>query len=343
MKSRLWLTLLACLLSVAVSVAASAQDKAQDKAGEKGKDAGIKLSDEESKHADKMNKATTVAEKTKLGIEFIKKFKKNTAYRPKIAEYLSNQIFNEKDPNLKIQAAQQFIGAFDQPGEADMIRPALIDGYVTTGKFDEAFTEGGKYAEAHPDEPFVAGSLGFNGALQLQKQGASWKWGKAAVDYVAKAVALLEQDKKPEKTDKEFWDNYRNSWLPRLYQSQGLIFYTTKENDKARESLEKAFGFDPTDVFTLNYLIGLTIDEYQALAQRHQTEKKNDLYEKAIAKMDEAIDYLARAVATTDGKTDQQSVAANGQFKEQLKQYYDFRFPGKAAEMQALVDKYKKK
>ena len=323
MKLRFLLTVLTFALCAAPALTnvSLAQEKPKEQP---------KLSEEESKQIDKMNKATTTAEKTKFGIEFIKKFKKNTAYREKVASYLSNQIFNEKDPNAKIQAAQLFIGAFDQPGEADTVKPALIDGYVTAGKFDEAFTEGGKYAEAHPDDVFVPASLGVNGATQLQKlgaQGATWKWAKASVDNLTKAVELLEQDKKPAKTEQEFWTNYRNAWLPKLYQAQGAIFYTTKEMAKARESLEKAFGFDPTDIFTLNSLIGLTIDEYQTLGQRFQTEKKNDLYDKALAKMDEAIDYLARAIAATEGKTEPQFQTANARFKDQLKQYYEFRYP----------------
>lgn len=336
MKSRLWLTLLAGLLSVAVSVAASAQDKP--------KDAGPKLTEEESKQVDKMNKATTMAEKTKLGIEFIKKYKKNTDYRAKIASYLSGQIFNEKDPILKVQAAQQFIASFDQPGEADMVKPALIDGYISGGKFDEAFSEGEKYIAAHPDDVFVAQALGFNGVLQMQKQGeqgAKWKHSKATNEYLTKSLEILEQDKKPEKTEKAAWESYRNAWLPKLYQVQGVSLMMSNEKVKAKEQLEKAFGFDPNDVATLNSLVQVTYDEYNVIAQRYQTERKAAQMDQALAKMDELIDYLARAVAATEGDT--KLAAANAQFKEQLKQYYDFRFPGKAAEMQALVDKYKKK
>ena len=339
MKSKLLLTLLAFALCAAMNVAVEAQDKAP----EKGKDAAAapKLSDDEARQADKMNKATTVAEKTKLGVEFIKKFKKNTAYRPKIAEYLSNQIFNEKDPVAKVQAAQLFIANFDQPGEADTVKPALIDGYVSGGKFDEAFSEGEKYIAAHPDDVFVATSLGFNGVLQLQKQGASFKYAKASNEYLTKAVELLEQDKKPEKVEKEFWNSYRNSWLPKLYQGQGVLLFSTNEKPKSKELFEKAFGFEPNDVVTLNFLVTLTYDDYTVLAQKYQTEKKSALMDQAVAKMDELIDYLARATAATEGNA--QYAQANGEFKGQLKQYYEFRFPGKAAEMQALIDKYKKK
>ncbi len=340
MKSRFMLTLLAFALCAMPNFAAlvSAQDKPKEAAAQS------KLSDDEAKHIDKMNKATTVAEKTKLGIEFIKKFKKNTAYRPKVAEYLSNQIFNEKDPVAKVQAAQQFIAAFDQPGEADMVKPALIDGYVNGGKFDEAFSEGEKYIATHADDVFVAAALGFNGVLQIQKQGeqgAKWKHAKASNDYLTKALEILEQDKKPEKTEKEFWNTYRNAWLPKLYQAQGVLLYATNEKAKSKDLFEKAFGFDPQDVTTLNFLVTLANEDYTALAQKYQTEKKSALMDQALVKMDEVIDYLARAVAATEGDT--KLAAANTQFKDQLKQYYDFRYPGKTAEMQALVDKYKKK
>ena len=94
MKLRFLLTVLTFALCAAPALTnvSLAQEKPKEQP---------KLSEEESKQIDKMNKATTTAEKTKFGIEFIKKFKKNTAYREKVASYLSNQIFNEKDPNAK--------------------------------------------------------------------------------------------------------------------------------------------------------------------------------------------------------------------------------------------------
>jgi len=57
--------------------------------------------------------------------------------------------------------------------------------------------------------------------------------------------------------------------------------------------------------------------------------------------MDEAIDWMARAIAVTEGQAQYQTVT--DQLKENLKQYYGFRHDGKTDGMNELIQKYKKK
>jgi len=298
-----------------------------------------KISEDEAKALQKLNSATSTSDKTKQVVEFLKKFKKTTQ-RAKLADYLSNQIALEKDPNVKLQAAQQFISTFDQPGEADLVKPALIDAYVQQNKFDEAYSEGAKYLAAHPDDVFVHAQLGFVGAQQIQKNGPTWKHAKAAAQHASTAVEMLEGDKKPEKTEAQFWTNYRNSWLPRLYQASGLIFYFTEDKVKAKDLLEKSAGLDQYDVSTLAMLGNIANEEYNELAKKYQTERKADVLEKALEKMDEIIDWYARGVAAAEGKPELQQMRQ--QVLEQLQQYYSFRHEGKTDGLQALINKYKK-
>jgi len=318
------------LLALLSSLAVPAQEKPKEQP---------KVSEDEAKALQKINTAPTTAEKVKLAVEFNKKFKKSSQ-RGRVADYVAGQIMNEKDAAQKLQLAQQFIAAFDQPGEADLVKPAQIDAYAQTGKFDEAFAEGAKYLAAHPDDAFIHTQLGWSGAFQMQKQGATWKHAQATTQHLAKALEMLEGDKKPEKTDAKYWSDYRNSWLPRLYQAQGTLAYLSKDRAKAKDSLEKAAGLDQYEPQTLALLGTIADEEYNELAKQYQTERKSDLLNKALERMDEAIDWYARAVAAAEGNAQFQQMQQ--QIIEQLKQYYAFRHDGKTDGLQALIDKYKK-
>ena len=298
-----------------------------------------KISEDEAKALQKINAAPNTTEKTKQTVEFLKKFKKTTQ-RAKLADFLSNQILGEKDANVKLKCAQDFIANFDQPGEADLIKPALIDAYAQQNKFDEAFAEAAKYLAAQPDDVFVYTQLGYAGAQQIQKNGETWKHAKTASEYAAKAVELIEGDKKPAKTDAKYWTDYRNAWLPRAYQANGLIAYFLKDRVKAKDQLEKSAGLDQYDVTTLALLGNIANDEYNEVAQRYQKERKSDLLDKALAHMDEVIDWYARGVAAADGNA--QLAQMSQQIMEQLKQFWGFRHDGKMDGLQALIDKYKK-
>lgn len=298
-----------------------------------------KISDEEAKALQKINVAPSTSEKTKQVVEFLKKFKKTTQ-RAKLAEFLSNQIIIEKDPNVKLQTALQYIAIFDQPGEVVLVKPALIDAYAQLGKFDEAYSEGAKYLASQPEDVFVLAQLGFTGALQIQKNGPTWKHAKAAAEHATKAVELMEADKKPPSTDAKYWSDYRNAWLPRIYQANGLIAYFSNERAKAKDNLEKSAGLDPYDVSTVAMLGNIANDEYNELAKRYTAERKSELLDKALAAMDEVIDWYARGVAAAEGNAQLQPMSQ--QIMEQLKQFYAFRHDGKTEGLQELINKYKK-
>ncbi|HKC88852.1 MAG TPA: hypothetical protein VKG02_22905, partial [Blastocatellia bacterium] len=156
----------------------------------------------------------------------------------------------------------------------------------------------------------------------------------------AKAVEMLEADKKPEGMDATYWNNYRNSWLPRLYQAQGVILYFNNDKAGAKDKLEKAAGLDPYDPPTLLMLSDILNTEYTKLGERYQAEKKQSLLNEALQKMDELIEWLARAAAATESNAQYQ--ALNAQIMEQLKSYYSFRHDGKTDGLTGLILKYKK-
>ncbi len=313
----------------------SAMAVAQEK-----KDQGPQISGDERAALEKLVKAQGLEAKTKAAAEYAKKFPKGVK-RAEVAGTISNEIYKIQDNNQKIKAAEEFSKIFNQPGEPDLVRPSLIEAYFATGKFDQALDESAKYLEKNPDDVTIHVQITWAGATQTQKQAASPKLMKAAVESAAKGAELMEADKKPSWMVDDRWKDYKNSWLWRLYYARAVVLNQNGQKAEAKESAEKAAGLESNDVGVLLLLVNLSNDEYQALAQKYQTEKKQEIMDKALEKMDEVIDWMARAIAACEGNA--QLKTAQDQLMDNLKQYYAFRFNGKTDGMQGLIEKYKKK
>jgi tetratricopeptide (TPR) repeat protein len=343
MKSGLAPRLRALAIIVCASLACSASFAAvQDK--QKANDDAPKISEGEQKAIEKINSASGVAEKLKAAADYLKKNGKSQM-RPRVAGYVSDEIAKVSDNNQRIGFIENFIKTFNQTEEADLVKPSLIESLIALNKFDEAFKEGSKYVERKPDDVVVLTMLASAGANQANKQVQSSQAPAAAMlqkasEAGAKAVELLEGDKKPEKMDATYWNNFRNTWLPRLYQAQGMILFANNDKVGAKDKLEKAAGLDPYDPNTLLMLSGVLSDEYTKLAERYQAEKKQAVLNEGLQKMDELIEWLARAAAVTEGNAQYQAV--NGQVMDQLKEYYAFRHENKTDGLKELIQKYKK-
>ncbi|MEP7337355.1 MAG: hypothetical protein ABI977_06385 [Acidobacteriota bacterium] len=335
---KLWVSLVCIfvLTGLAVLTATAAPLKLQEKKPEQ----KPQISKDEAAAIDKINKASGADAKLKASADYLKKFSKSPT-RAKIADYVAIEIGQEKDNNQKLKLSQEFASVFNQPGEADLIKPILIEAYFAANKFDEGLSESSKYLEKNPEDVPVLVQIAWTGANQAQKQPANAKLSQAALQASAKAVELIEADKKPARMDDKAWADYRNSWLWRLYQARGVMLFTNKDMAGAKESMEKAVGIEPNEPSILLMLSNLASGDYQTLAEQYQKEKKQELYDKALERMDEAIDWMARFVAATDGNAQYKDL--NQQIMENLKQYYAFRFNGKTDGLPGLIDKYKKK
>jgi hypothetical protein len=343
MKSGLAPKLRALAVIVCASLACSAAFAAvQDK--QQSKDDAPKISEGEQKAIEKIKSASGVAEKLKAAAEYLKKNGKSQM-RPRVAGYLSDEIAKVTDHNQRISFVETFTKTFNLPEEADLVKPSLIESLIASNKFEEAFNEGSKYVERKPDDVVVMAMLASAGANQASIQIQSGQAPPAgmlqkASDAGAKAVELLEADKKPEKMDPAYWSNFRNTWLPRLYSAQGAILFVNKDKAGAKDKLEKAAGLDPYDLSTLLLLRNIANDEYTTIAERYQTEKKQALLNEAFQKMDELTEWLARAAAVTQG--DAKYEAMNKQIMDQLNEIYAFRHENKTDGLKELIQKYKK-
>jgi len=322
-----------CLAAIIAAAPAGIQEQKKDQP---------QLSRDEANAIDKILKANGVEAKMKAAADYAKKFPKEKAIkRQDVAGTIANEIYRVPDASQKIKLAEEYVKIFNQPEEADLVRPTLIEGYFGLNKFDQALDESAKYLEKNPDDVTIHVQIAWAGATQVQKQNLNPKLMQAAIQSSAKAVELMEADKKPAWMEDQKWKDYRNSWLWRLYYARSILLIQNNDKAGAKENAEKAVGIEPYDVGILLTLISLANEEYQTLAQQYQKEQKPEQLTKALEKMDEVIDWMARGVAACDGNP--QLKTTQDQLMENLKQYYAFRFNGKTDGLQGLIEKYKKK
>jgi tetratricopeptide (TPR) repeat protein len=331
-----------CVLATIFAIAASAYASSfggQDQKQNQSKDQLPPVSEDEQRALAKINSATGADAKLKAAAEYLKKYSKSQM-RPRVAGIIADEISAVKDSSQKITLANSFTSTFNQPNEADLVKPALVEAYLNSGKIDDALKESSKYLEKNPDDIIMLTQLALSGMNQAQKQAASPKLLQESSQAAARATEMMEADKKPERMTAEAWNTYRNTWLPRIYQAHGVILYFSNDKARARDKLEKAAGVDPYDPSTLLLLVNVSNEEYQELAKKYQAEKKSEVLNQALTKLDETIDWMARAVAATEGNAQFKDV--NQQVKDNLKQYYEFRHDGKTDGMNELIQKYKK-
>ncbi len=82
-------------------------------------------------------------------------------------------------------------------------------------------------------------------------------------------------------------------------------------------------------------------DEYQELAKKYNAEKNEAVLKQAQAKMDEVIDWYARAIAGAEGKPAYEPMTK--ELMPNLEQYYSYRHNGSTNGLKELIEKYKKK
>jgi tetratricopeptide (TPR) repeat protein len=288
----------------------------------------------------KINTAADPAAKLQAASEFVKKYPKSTK-RFEAAGYVSSEI-GKADPAAQASLAQTFLTIFTDAKEANLINVVLINAYIKSNKFDEAFKTGASYLEKNPEDVAVLTQLATTGIDQAKRNNPNFV--QQSVTYATKAVALIEADKIPETFSAEDKVKYKTFWLPYLYQSLGLIAYMSGNKDDAKVKLQKALELNPNEPFTYVLLGSLVNEEYQVLAERHKSMMagplKDETLKRANAKIDEVIDFYAHAVGLSEGNAAYQNI--HDQILQDLTAYYKYRHSGSTDGLQALIDKYKK-
>lgn len=322
--------LLAALLIVA-HAPASAQDAAKQNPPPASKG--------EAELGEKINKAPDAAAKLVLAEEFVKKYPKS-AYRERLAEYVAGEVDAVTDPAQKITLTEKYLAVFNAPAEGVRVTPALVNLYLNANRLDDAYRLGGTWLTSNPNEVQVRARLAVVGINEAQKQNP--KFAQQSIDYARQAVALLEGTM-PAGTDEARWTQLKTQWLPSLYQALGIVAYSQRNVSEARAQLDKAIALNTTDPMTYFIIADMSDAEYAELATKYKAmspgAEQDAQLKAAMEKLDQAIDFYARAVALTEGRPEYAALKTH--IMEPLMAYYKYRHNGSADGLQQLIDKYK--
>ncbi len=301
-----------------------------------------KVSQGEADAAKKVEAAKDFLAKMKAAEEFSKKNPKSTL-RPQIAKYLAEEIYRNNDPKARLSQYDTYSKLFSTEEEGSYILSGKVDALISTGAVDEAFKLAPKALEKEPDQAFLLTALAIAGRNALQQGKADYA--EVSKGYAAKAIALIEADKIPEKTNPESWALLKKQQLPELYFSQGLIFYSEQDAAAAKASFEKAATLSPNNPNNYFMLSALADGDYRRAAMDYNVASNAEKPAKlkaAEAAMDVIIDYSAHALALVEGKPE--SKAMYDQLLGETQNIYKLRHKASSADgLKAIIEKYKVK
>lgn len=289
----------------------------------------------------KIRDAKDAAAKLQAAAEFIKKYPKS-AMRRQVAIHVASSITSVQDNAQKVALCERFLGTFNGPGEDEYINSTLIDAYLKSNRFDEAFQRAAAALEKNPEDLVLLTNMALIGADQAKRGNA--KFSQQSQQYGAKAIELMEADKRPAGIEAAHWDEYKAKWLPSLYQSLGILSLLAGNNSDAMAKIEKAAALNSTDPFNYMLLGNIVNQEYQKTAEQYGKARlesdRAELLKKAHSQIDQIIDLYARAVALSEGRPEYQQLRE--QILQDLQSYYKYRHGGSIEGLQQLIDKYKK-
>jgi hypothetical protein len=305
-----------------------------------GRTGQLNLSPEEQNLGREIMSAPDPAAKLKAAAVLIKKYPK-TVLRARVGGSLADQIAGIADATQKISRAQEYRSVFTEPSEQELIMPALIEGYAGANRSDEAFSAGSDFLTRNPDSVRVLTALMLLGTDQAKHNNT--KFVALSLQYGAKAIELMEADKKPATMDDPQWKQYKTTMLPGLHQSMGILDLVKGDRVKAKGEFARASEVAPSDAFNYLMLAGILNDEYQNEARHYQSmpegQAKRDELPKARAMLDGVIDAYAHTIALAEGNAALQQVRQ--QYLQDLETYYKYRHNNSTEGLQQLIDKYK--
>ncbi|HWN99301.1 MAG TPA: hypothetical protein VNS63_08535 [Blastocatellia bacterium] len=305
------------------------------------KDKPAQVSDGETKAVAKINAAPDTAAKILAAGEFVKKYPKSNL-RSQVASQLAREVNKIEDTAKAIPLFESLLTVFKEPSDAEVIKPFLIEAYIASDRFDDAFRVGAETVAKNPGDVTTLTNLAIIGVNQIKKNNP--KYAQQSQGYGAKAIELIESGKKPESFDDARWAEYQTKWLAQLYQGMGVISMVSGNKVDARAKLEKAVSLNNADPFNYFLLAAMLNDEYTQKAQEFQKQSPGPLKDiklkEAEGTMDQVIDNWARVVAMSEGNPQYQQL--HDQVLQDLQAYYKYRHGGSIDGLQQLVDKYKK-
>jgi tetratricopeptide (TPR) repeat protein len=314
-----------------------AQQQPQNQSGPK-----PQVSSDELQEGKKVEAAGDAAGRLQAAGEFVKKYPKS-GLMDTLARMVAAKIADTEDPAQKANFCETFLTIFKGTPQAGLIYPIQVEAYIKANKADDALRVAGIAIKQNPGDVVLLSNIVSWGIEQIRQNNRNYVG--PVQEYGAKAIELIEADKKPADLTDANWSDYKTKVLPQIYQSLGLVALMQEKNEEARPKLERAIQLNPSDAFSYYLLGSISDNEYQASYQKYKGmlpgADRDATLKKALEQMDKTIDLFAHAVGLSEG--DPKTQALHDKALQDLQLYYNYRHKDKgAAGLQELINKYKK-
>ncbi len=172
------------LLAGAVSVA-NAATPAPYLSPQQAQGQAPKPSADELKEAKKVEAAPDAPARQQAAGEFLKKYPKSSL-RLQVAQLVLQKIGEVQDNAQQIALAENFATVFNEPAEADLVQPFMIESYITANRHADTFRVANAYLARNPEAVGVLTQLALIGIDQARTGNA--QFAEPSRQYGVKAV-----------------------------------------------------------------------------------------------------------------------------------------------------------
>jgi hypothetical protein len=287
-----------------------------------------------------VNSAPDATAKLAAATEFVSKFPKSTV-RLRVAQLVADEIGKIANAAEAIPLAEKAQTVFTAENEQlEIMKPMLLSTYNRGGRVDDAFKVAAEVLSKRPDDINVLVQMTAAGTDQARQNNG--KNIPQTLQYGAKAIELIEGNKKPAQLAEADWATFK-PMLAQLYQETAVLNLVSGNLAEARTRLTKATGLGTKDAYPFALLASLINEEYSKGAADYQKMPAGPMKQETLKRLegllDSIIDNYAHAAALATGKPEYQELMK--QVIPDLTNYYKFRHNQTTDGLQELIDKYK--
>jgi hypothetical protein len=282
--------------------------------------------------------ATNPTAKLTAAEDFIARFPKSES-RLAIAKLVAAEILKIKNGTVVLALFERAQAVFTSEQEKEVLGPVALEAYSSGNRPDDAFALAGEMLAKNPDDLYVLARMTRTGTEEARKKNR--KYADVSLQYGLKAIALIEEGKRPASFDEVTWSDYKAS-LGQLYQYTAILYLAADNTPESKARLTKASALaphDPSNFALLGRVINVDyVAQMKAYEAMGEGRDKDDALKKLDAVVDTMIDAYARAAGLATGRPEYQTLLQ--QVIPDLTNYYKYRHKSTRGLVQ-LINQYK--
>lgn len=284
--------------------------------------------------------ATNPTSKLTAAEDFVAKFP-NSGSRLSIVQLIADEILKIKNGAVALALLERAEAIFTTEAEQEILKPAAFEAYVLGRRFDDVFKLASELLVRSPDNLSVLVRMSSVGIDESVK--ANRNYAEQSLQYGLKAIAIIEDGKKPAGVDEEMWSAHKAD-LHYLYRNVAILYIVFRQIEEAKAFCVKASGLRPDEPSHF-FVLGMASDaQYNSQADLYKAmpdgEPKNEARKKLDPLLDAVIDAFARAVGLGAGRPQYQDMLRV--VVPNLTLYYKTRHNQSTQGLQQLINRYKR-